>query len=138
MRLSVGFPFEECNSRFVVSHADVQSSLWAGSRRQPEPMPFLRVGLLTSIYVFTGCSIRAGSAMLRLRLRHPLHSEFLALLGAVEKIKIDQLLIRKSCLLRQSFEIVHNLRTQVDSHDLFLAGLRLVPLLPPSRSFGVK
>src|SRR5712664_852251 len=56
-------------------------------------------------------------------LRHPLHGEFLALLGAVEKIKIDQLLVRKAGLIRQAFEIVQNLRTQVDSHGLFLAGV---------------
>ncbi len=30
-----------------------------------------------------------------LALRHPLHGEFLALLGAVEKIKVDPLLVRK-------------------------------------------
>src|SRR5260370_4545355 len=47
---------------------------------------------------------------------YPLHGEFLALLGAVEKIKIDQLLVRKSGLVRQCFEIVQNVRTQVDSH----------------------
>jgi beta-N-acetylhexosaminidase len=35
-------------------------------------------------------------------LRHPLHGQFLALLGAVEKIKIDQLLVRKSGLLREA------------------------------------
>ena len=51
-------------------------------------------------------------------LRHPLHREFLALLGAVEKIKIEQLLVRKAGLIRQSFEIVQNVRTQVDSHGL--------------------
>src|SRR5260370_33385586 len=60
-------------------------------------------------------------------LRHPLHGEFLALLGAVEKIKIDQLLVRKAGLIRQAFEIVHNLRTQVDSHGLFLAGVGILP-----------
>src|SRR6266436_8240033 len=49
-------------------------------------------------------------------LRHPLHREFLAFLGAVEKIKIEQLLVRKAGLIRQSFEIVQNVRTQVDSH----------------------
>jgi len=37
------------------------------------------------------------------------------LLGAVEKIKIDQLLVRKAGLVGQAFEIVQNLRTQVDS-----------------------
>jgi hypothetical protein len=49
-------------------------------------------------------------------LHHPLHGEFLALLGAVEKIKIDQLLVRKSGLMRQCFEIVQDLRAQVDAH----------------------
>jgi len=29
-------------------------------------------------------------------LRHPLHGEFLALLGAVEKIRIEQVLVRKA------------------------------------------
>src|SRR6266851_4726306 len=60
-------------------------------------------------------------------LRHPLHRQFLALLGAVEKIKIDQLLVRKAGLIRQAFEIVQNLRTQVDSHGLFLADVGVLP-----------
>jgi hypothetical protein len=38
-----------------------------------------------------------------LALRHPVHGEFLALFGAVEKIKIDQLLVRKAGLIRQAF-----------------------------------
>ena len=54
------------------------------------------------------------------------HGEFLALLSAVEKLKIDPLLVREACLIRQAFEIVHNLRTQVDSHGLFLAGVRVL------------
>ncbi len=36
-----------------------------------------------------------------LGLGHPLHGEFLALLGAVEKIKIDQLLVRKAGVVGQ-------------------------------------
>ena len=56
-------------------------------------------------------------------LRHPLHGEFPALLGAVEKIKIDQLLVRKAGPVRQTFEIVHDLRAQVDSRGLFLGGV---------------
>src|ERR1700737_511319 len=43
-------------------------------------------------------------------LRYPLHRQFLALLGAVEKIKIDQFLVREAGLIRQAFEIIHNLR----------------------------
>src|SRR5216683_5850962 len=35
-------------------------------------------------------------------LRHPLQCQLLALLRAAEKLKIDQLLIRKSCLFRKS------------------------------------
>ena len=64
----------------------------------------------------------------RLALRHPLHGQFLAFLRAIEKIEIDQLLVRKPCLLRQSFEIVHNLRTQIDPHGLFLAGVWVLQL----------
>ncbi len=86
-------------------------------------------------------------------LRHPLHGEFLAHLGAVEKIKIDQLLVRKAGVVGQGFEIVHNLRTQANRRGcraeapalqkltdgtFFLAGVRLVPLLPQWHSFGVK
>jgi hypothetical protein len=33
------------------------------------------------------------------RARQPLHGEFLALLGAVEKIEIDQLLLREAGLI---------------------------------------
>ena len=55
-----------------------------------------------------------------LALRHPLHGEFLALLDAVEKIEIDQPLVRKAGFVGQAFEIVHDLRTQVDS-ELFLS-----------------
>ena len=58
----------------------------------------------------------AQTKLLDTVLRHRLHGEFLALLGAVEKIKIEQLLVRKAGLIRQSFEIVQNVRTQVDSH----------------------
>src|SRR5260370_39964949 len=49
-----------------------------------------------------------------LALRHPLHGEFLVLLGTVEKIKIDQLLVRKAGVVGQGFEIVQNLRTQAN------------------------
>src|SRR5260370_27090777 len=44
-------------------------------------------------------------------LRHPPHRQFLALLGAVEKINIDQLLVRKAGLIRQAFELVYKLLT---------------------------
>jgi hypothetical protein len=44
-------------------------------------------------------------------LRHPLHGEFLALLGAVEKMEIDPLLVRKAGFVRQCFEIVQDLGT---------------------------
>ena len=70
-------------------------------------------------------------------LRHPLHGEFLAFLGAVEKIKIDQLLVRKACLIRQAFEIVHDLRAQVDSHGLFLAGVGVLQFFPRRLSSGI-
>src|SRR6266702_3277787 len=60
-------------------------------------------------------------------LRYPLHRQFLALLRAIEKIKIDQLLVRKSRLLCQSLEIVHNFRTQVDPHGFLLASVGVLP-----------
>src|SRR5713101_2053919 len=44
-------------------------------------------------------------------LRYPLHCQFLALSRAVEKIKVNQLLVRESCLIRQPLEIVHDFRT---------------------------
>jgi len=49
-----------------------------------------------------------------LALSDPLHGEFLALLGAVKKVEIDQFLVRKAGLIGQTFEIVHNLRTQAE------------------------
>ena len=54
-------------------------------------------------------------------LRHPLHHRLLPVLRADEKTEIDQLLVGKPRLLRQSFEIVHNFRTRMDSHGLFVA-----------------
>ena len=51
----------------------------------------------------------------------PLHDEFLAFLRTVEKIEIDQLLVRNTGRLRQTLEIIENLRAQVDAHGLFLA-----------------
>src|SRR5438046_442443 len=75
---------------------------------------------------FIGCLVNqtlAGQTKaLDLALRHPLHGEFLALLGAVEKIEIDQPLVRKAGFVGQAFEIVHDLRTQVDSDGLFIVG----------------
>ena len=51
----------------------------------------------------------------------PLHLEFLAFPGTVEKIEIDQLLVRNTGRPRQTLEIIENLRAQVDAHGLFLA-----------------
>jgi hypothetical protein len=70
------------------------------------------------------------------RLRDPLHGEFLALLGAVEKIKIDQLLVREAGFIGQAFEIVHNPRTQVDSHSLFLGGVGVLEFLQFGKIIG--
>src|SRR5207302_6854557 len=64
-----------------------------------------------------------------LALRYPTHSQLLAFFRTVEKIKIDQLLVGKPCLLRHPFEIVHHFRAQVDPHGLFLTGIRVLQLL---------
>jgi hypothetical protein len=51
----------------------------------------------------SACSVRndgVGLARPGWRARPPLHGEFLALLGAVEKIKIDQFLVREPGLAR--------------------------------------
>jgi hypothetical protein len=75
----------------------------------------------------------------KLALCDPLHGEFLALLGAVEKIKIDQLLVRETGFIRQALrrlasegepynEIVQNLRAQANPRDAgFPTGSRQVP-----------
>ena len=57
-----------------------------------------------------------------------LEGEFLALLGAVEKIEVDELLVRQAGFVGEGFEIVQDLRAQVDAHSLFLAGVGVLPL----------
>src|SRR6266576_3321624 len=81
---------------------------------------------------FIGCLVNqtlvGQTKALDLALRHPLHGEFLALLGAVEKIEIDQPLVRKAGFLSaQGFLSSYNLEK---SYAFFIKSNLLLGCLP--------
>src|SRR5256886_8800221 len=59
---------------------------------------------------------------------HPLHCQLLAFSRAVQQIQINQFLVRQSSLFRQSLEVVHDFRTQVNALRLFLSCVRVLQL----------